>query len=309
MSILLIFENKNVNPWEEALRAKLSETVIEVYPNVKNKEAVEFVICWKPKKNIFDEYPNIKIVQSVGASIEHITNTQTLKEDCIITRIVDKKLSTDMWEFLITIVLTELKNSRTYLRQKEEKAWKQHDYKAIENTNISILGMGSIGGYVAEKFAQIGFNVKGWSTSRKQISNVKSYIGENEFDTFLENSDFLINLLPLTSKTKGILNRNTFQKLPKESFLINVGRGEHLIEEDLINALNASLLSGALLDVFVKEPLPKEHLFWKHSKIQITPHVASLTNVDTAIEQIIENYRRFLKKEKVLNRISLKKGY
>tara|TARA_B100000795_G_scaffold269317_1_gene258354 strand:+ start:1659 stop:2588 length:930 start_codon:yes stop_codon:yes gene_type:complete len=309
MSILLIFENKNVNPWEEALRAKLSETVIEVYPNVKNKEAVEFVICWKPKKNIFDEYPNIKIVQSVGASIEHITNTQTLKEDCIITRIVDKKLSTDMWEFLITIVLSELKNSRTYLRQKEEKAWKQHDYKAIENTNISILGMGSIGGYVAEKFAQIGFNVKGWSTSRKQISNVKSYIGENEFDTFLENSDFLINLLPLTSKTKGILNRNTFQKLPKESFLINVGRGEHLIEEDLINALNASLLSGALLDVFVKEPLPKEHLFWKHSKIQITPHVASLTNVDTAIEQIIENYRRFLKKEKVLNRISLKKGY
>jgi glyoxylate/hydroxypyruvate reductase A len=309
MSILFIFENKNVNPWEEALRTKLSETIIEVYPNVKDKEAVDFVICWKPKKNVFNEFPNIKIVQSVGASIEHITNSQTIKEEFTITRIVDEKLSNDMWEFLITIVLSELKNSRTYLRQKAEKVWKQHDYKAIKNTTISILGLGSIGGYVAEKFAQIGFNVKGWSASKKQISNVKSYIGEDEFDAFLENSDFLINLLPLTFKTKGILNKTTFQKLPRESFLINVGRGEHVIEADLIYALDAALLSGAFLDVFAKEPLPKEHLFWKHPKIQITPHVASLTNVDTAIKQIIENYRRFLKNEEVLNRISLKKGY
>jgi glyoxylate/hydroxypyruvate reductase A len=214
-----------------------------------------------------------------------------------------------MWEFLLAIVLSELKNTRTYLKQQAQDAWKQQDYRTINDMTISILGLGKIGGYVAEKFAQIGFKVKGWSNSKKQISKVTSCHGENEFDLFLNNSNFLINLLPLTDQTKGILNKKTFQKLPKDSFLINVGRGEHLVEDDLINSLDNSKLSGAFLDVFLKEPLTKEHPFWKHAKIQITPHVASLTNVATSIEHITENYNRFLKKEKLLNVVSLKKGY
>lgn len=193
--------------------------------------------------------------------------------------------------------------------QKSNKIWQQHHYKSINNTTVSILGLGSIGGYVAEKFAQLGFNVKGWSNSSKQIPNVKSYHEENEFDTVLDNSDFLINLLPLTVTTEGILNIETLKKLPKSSFIINVGRGEHLVDEDLIKLLDTSMLSGAFLDVFRIEPLPKEHPFWNHSKIQITPHVASLTNVETATEQITENYRRFIKKEELLNIVSIKKGY
>jgi len=309
MSILLIFENKDIYPWKKALQEKLPTATIEVYPNVKNKEDVDFVICWKPKKNVFDQFPNIKIIQSVGASIEHITSSQTLNDDSIITRIVDERLSNDMWEFLLTIVLSELKNTRTYLSQQAKNTWKQHDYKTINDTSISILGLGKIGGYVAEKFAQIGFKVKGWSNSKKQISNVKSYHGEHEIVPFLNDSNFLINLLPLTDKTYGILNKNIFDKLPKDSFLINVGRGEHLVEVDLINSLNNSRLSGAFLDVFINEPLPKAHALWNHPKIQITPHVASLTNVDTAILQIIENYTRFLKKEKLLHTVSIQKGY
>jgi glyoxylate/hydroxypyruvate reductase A len=309
MSIVLIFENKNVEPWRNALIEKLPNTVIEVYPNVKDNEGVDFVICWKPKKKVFEQFPNIKVIQSVGASVEHITNSQTINDDNIITRIVDEKLSNDMWEFLITIVLSELKNTSTYFAQKSDRIWQQHPYKSINNTTVSILGLGSIGAYVAEKFAQIGFNVKGWSTSKKEILKVKSYSGENEFDTFLNNSDFLINLLPLTDKTKEILNKSVLQKLPKNAFLINVGRGEHLVDEDLIDLLNTSMLSGAFLDVFREEPLPKEHPFWNHSKIQITPHIASLTNVETAIDQITENYKRFLKKEELLNIVSLKKGY
>jgi glyoxylate/hydroxypyruvate reductase A len=309
MSIVLIFENKNVEPWRNALIEKLPNTVIEVYPNVKDNEGVDFVICWKPKKKVFEQFPNIKVIQSVGASVEHITNSQTINDDNIITRIVDEKLSNDMWEFLITIVLSELKNISSYFAQKSDRIWQQHPYKSINNTTVSILGLGSIGAYVAEKFAQIGFNVKGWSTSKKEILKVKSYSGENEFDTFLNNSDFLINLLPLTDKTKEILNKSVLQKLPKNAFLINVGRGEHLVDEDLIDLLNTSMLSGAFLDVFREEPLPKEHPFWNHSKIQITPHIASLTNVETAIDQITENYKRFLKKEELLNIVSLKKGY
>lgn len=309
MSILFIFENKNVAPWKSHLIEKLPSTTIEVYPHVKDTKEVDFVICWKPKKKVLEQFPNIKIIQSVGASIDHITNSQTIPKTSIISRIVDEKLSNDMWEFLVTIVLSELKNMRAYAAQQSDSIWKQQHYKSIYNTTISILGLGSIGGYVAEKFAQMGFNVKGWSTSKKEILKMKSYCGENEFDAFLDNSDFLINLLPLTDKTKDILNKSVFQKLPKNAFLINVGRGEHVVDKDLINLLNTSMLSGAFLDVFREEPLPVEHSFWNHPKIQITPHVASLTNVKRATQQITENYRRFLNNEELLNVVSLKKGY
>jgi glyoxylate/hydroxypyruvate reductase A len=308
MSILCIFENKNVAPWKKALKEKLPAATIEVYPDVKDPLAVDFVICWKPKTKVFEQFPNIKVVQSVGASIAHITDSQTLHTDPIITRVVDEKLSNDMWEFLITVVLSELKNMRTYAAQQALGIWEQQRYRSIQNTTVSILGLGSIGGFVAEKFAQMGFQVKGWSTSKKELLKVQSYAGENEFDAFLKNTDFLINLLPLTDRTKGILNKAVFQKVPKNAFLINVGSGAHVVAEDLIDQLDRNQLAGAFLDVFREEPLPKTHPFWKHPKIQITPHVASLTNVDRATDQITENYSRFLKKEALLNRVSLQKG-
>ena len=155
----------------------------------------------------------------------------------------------------------------------------------------------------------MGFEVRGWSTSKKEIQNVKSFAGNEALDTFLKKSDILINLLPLTKETEGILNIKTLQKLPKGAFLINVGRGEHLIEEDLIQLLDNSHLSGALLDVFREEPLPKNHAYWKHPKIIITPHVASLTNVESAAKQIIENYKRFTNNQKLKHIVSIKKGY
>lgn len=309
MSILLIFENKDVKPWLKELKMKIPNTLIEVYPKVKKNESVDFIICWRPKKDVFENFLNVKIVQSVGASIDHITNSQKINKEIIVSRIIDKTLSNDMWEFLITIVMAELKNRNIYLTQEANKIWQQHSYKTINKTTISILGLGKIGSFVAEKFSQIGFKVKGWSNSKKDILNVDSYYEENEFDTFLADSDFLINLLPLTKNTANILNKKVFEKLPNNAFLINVGRGEHLVENDLLNALEKGDISGALLDVFRKEPLPKNHPFWNHSKIKITPHVASLTDVEQASNQISENYKRFINRETLLNTVSLKKGY
>jgi len=309
MSILLVFENKDPNPWEKLLKEKIINTPIEIYPNVKDKLAITFVICWKPKKNTFAQFPNIKVIQSVGASIDHITNSQQLTENVIVTRIVDEQLSNDMWEYLLTGVLTQLKNTLTYSKQQTLKVWKQHDYKSIKNTTVSILGLGKIGSLVAEKFASIGFNVRGWSYSKKEIPSVKSFVGKEELNFFLEETDFLINLLPLTKETEGILNLKTLKNLPKETFLINVGRGEHLVENDLIKLLDNSQLSGALLDVFSEEPLPENHPFWKHPKIQVTPHVASLTNVESAINQIVENFERYTNNKALKNIVSLNKGY
>lgn len=309
MSILIIFENKDSKPWENLLKEKLPDTLIEVYPNVKDNSAVDFVICWKPKTGILDQFPNTKVIQSVGASIDHITNSQNINRNTVITRIIDAQLSSDMWEFLLTVVLSQIKNIPNYATQQKLKIWKQHEYKSINNTTISILGLGSIGGLVAKNFANLGFKVKGWSTSKKEISTIQSFTGENELDKFLEKSNFLINLLPLTKKTKGILNAKTLQKLTKGTFLINVGRGKHLIEEDILKLIDNSHLSGALLDVFNEEPLPENHPFWNHPKIQITPHIASLTNIKSVINQVIENYKRFINNQELLNTVSIKKGY
>ena len=309
MSILIIFENKDSGPWEKILKEKLPNTLIEVYPNVKDSSTVNFVICWKPKNNVLSKFPNVKVIQSVGASIDHITNSQKISNSTIISRIVDKQLSIDMWEFLVAVVLSEIKNLPDYANQQKLKIWKQHQYQSIKNTTIAVMGLGKIGGLVAENFANLGFKVKGWSSSKKEISNVHSFSGEHEFDDFLENSNFLINLLPLTKQTEGILNEKILQKLTTGTFLINVGRGEHLIDKDLIKLLDSSHLSGALLDVFHEEPLPENHPFWTHPKIKITPHIASLTNVESVINQVIENYQRFINNQELLHTVSIQKGY
>lgn len=309
MSILIIFENKDSGPWEKILKEKLPNTLIEVYPNVKDSSTVNFVICWKPKNNVLSKFPNVKVIQSVGASIDHITNSQKISNSTIITRIIDKQLSIDMWEFLVAVVLSEIKNLPDYANQQKLKIWKQHQYQSIKNTTIAVMGLGKIGGLVAENFANLGFKVKGWSSSKKEISKVHSFSGAHEFDDFLENSNFLINLLPLTKQTEGILNEKILQKLTTGTFLINVGRGEHLIDKDLIKLLDSSHLSGALLDVFHEEPLTENHPFWSHPKIKITPHIASLTNIESVINQVIENYRRFINTQELLHTISIQKGY
>ncbi|RKR12397.1 glyoxylate/hydroxypyruvate reductase A [Maribacter vaceletii] len=309
MSILLIFENKNPDPWHKQLIEKLPEETIEVYPEVKDASLVDFILCWKPKKDVFNTFPNVKVVQSVGASIDHITNSQTLPPNTVVTRIVDTKLTQDMWEFLAAVVLGELKNTSLYLSQQKEKKWEQHGYASFKNVTVTILGLGSIGGYVAQNFSSLGFKVKGWGNSKKQLSGVTSFHGKDEFKNCLQDTNFLINLLPLTKETRDILNANTLESIATNAFLINVGRGEHLVEEDLLQLVNSSKLSGALLDVFREEPLPEKHPFWEHKKIKITPHIASLTSIESAAEQVIENYQNFLNKKALVNVVSLKKGY
>jgi glyoxylate/hydroxypyruvate reductase len=309
MSIVLIFNNKDPQPWAKSLSDKLPNTEISIYPHVTNPEAITFAVCWKPDKDVLSKFPNMRIIQSVGAAIDHITRTQKLKEGQILTRMVDYDLSNDMWEFVLACVLTHLKNLPFYDQQQKDKNWQPKNYGSIKNTSVSILGLGEIGRHVAEKFAEFGFTVKGWSRSEKNIKNVVCYKGQDEFSSFLANTDYLINLLPFTPETENILNEQALKQINKGGFLINVGRGEHLVEQDLVKVLDAEHLSGALLDVFRIEPLAKEHIFWTHPKIQVTPHIASLTNIEAATTLIAENYKSYFSGKAVKNIVSLVQGY
>jgi glyoxylate/hydroxypyruvate reductase len=309
MSIVIIFNNKNPKPWAESLKEKLPQAVISIYPEVENPASVTFAICWKADKNVLLNFPNLAVIQSVGASIDHIVRSQTVHKNQIITRIVDENLSNDMWEFLLAAVMSNLKNLDNYSRKKEEKKWEPTQYATIKNTTISILGLGQIGSLVAKNFAALGFQVHGWSTSEKNIENVTCYAGQNELEVFLKNTDFLIHILPLTTETERFLDKNVLKQIKKGGFLINVGRGEHLVEQDLIDLLDENYLSGALLDVFRVEPLPQDHAFWTHPKIQITPHIASLTHVESATTQIAENYKNYTSGKALRHIVSVEKGY
>ena len=155
---------------------------------------------------------------------------------------------------------------------------------------------------------RIGFNVAGWSNSKKSIPDVVTYSKE-QLDPFLATTNILVCLLPLTEETKDILSLSLFKKLSNPGFLINVGRGQHLVEEDLIYALDMGLLNQAALDVFQSEPLPESHPFWGRDAITITPHVASVTEPEEIAELILENYKRMLSRNELLNRVDRYRGY
>lgn len=309
MSILLICNHKDPKPWAKVLSEKLPTATIEIFPEVAAPTQVEYIICWKPAANIFQQFPKLKVVQSLGAGVEHVTETNELTAAVRLTRIVDPQLAVDMWEFVLAIVMTQLKRLPTYQQQEAQKKWEQHTYRTIPATTVGILGLGKIGALVARNFANLGFKVVGWSNSQKEIAGVQTYIGTDGFSNCLAQTDILINILPLTPSTEGILNQQSLSLLKKGAYLINVGRGGHLVEEDLIPLLDVGQLSGAFLDVFRTEPLPAEHPFWTHPQVSVTPHIASLTNVETAVAQLVENYQRFRAGDALLHEVSLEKGY
>ncbi|MFT6148594.1 MAG: glyoxylate/hydroxypyruvate reductase A [Saprospiraceae bacterium] len=307
--IVFLDKKDNIELWLNSLKSALPNTIIEAFPNVENREEVAFAICMRPTKEQVEQFPNLKVIQCLGAGVNYILEANVLTEKMILTRTVDPGLSIDMFEFTLSIVLSEIKNLPKYARQQPQKIWRKLPYKRFEETTIGILGLGEIGSYVAERFAALGFQVKGWSNSRKVLKNVESFAGKAELPNCLSKVDFLINILPLTPATNQILNRANLQHLPKGSFLINVGRGTHNHETDIIDLLNEEHLSGALLDVFQQEPLPNNHPFWEHPKVKITPHIASMTNPVSASKLIAENYKRFKQGLPLNHVVDLGKGY
>ncbi len=309
MSILICFNNKDPKPWQNVLASKLKGVKIEIYPEVEEPEKVTFSLCWKPDKNSLSKFSNLKVIQSVGASVEHIVQSQNLAPDCILTRIIDHQLSKDMFEFILAGVMSHLKKLPEYQLDEKQKSWNQKPYRRIDNTSIGILGLGKIGTHVALKLERLGFKVKAWSKSKKSIKNILCSYGHDGLSNVLCNTDILINILPLTAETENILNIKHLEQLNKNGYLINVGRGEHLVDSDLLILLNNNHLSGALLDVFRTEPLPIEHPFWRHDKVRITPHTGAITNIDTASDIVVTNYKNLLKGQELINIVSLKKGY
>ncbi|MBN2720632.1 MAG: glyoxylate/hydroxypyruvate reductase A [Proteobacteria bacterium] len=309
MSIMIVYPNGKTHRWVEALHAVDPALKVEVWPEISDPGKVSFALCWNQPPGVLRQFPNLKCISSLGAGVEHLLGDATRPASVPLTRLVDDDLKQFMAEYVMLGILEHLRRFEDYRRQQKLGKWARMQSRRISTMGVGLMGFGEIGRYVGYKLWDFGFKVHAWTRTPKQTDHLRVYSGIGEFDEFLKHADILVCLLPLTPETQNILNAKTFSRLPANAYLINVGRGSHLVEDDLLAALDSGRLSGALLDVFREEPLPQHHPFWRHGKITITPHVASVTNPESVCTQIVENYRRALAGMPLLNPVNAERGY
>lgn len=300
---------KFARSWAKAIKDKDPDFEVEIYPNDTRREETEFILCFLPEEDIFSHYPHLKVVGSLGAGVRFILTNTSLPKGITVTKIVQKKHQQDMAEFVLGLILSHTRRLMQYTQYKAEKKWSVLPYQRAEETSVGIMGIGAIGQVIGSLLVQCGFTVTGWSRSKKHLKNIQLFYGKDQKNDFLKTADILVCVLPLTDETTGILNKDTFAAMRKGAYLINVGRGAELVEEDLLKALENGQLSGAALDVFRKEPLPADHPFWEHEKIMITPHTAGDTHPETAVEDVLHNYEAMKKGRPLKNTIDRKRGY
>jgi glyoxylate/hydroxypyruvate reductase A len=271
---------------------------------------VDYVFTFRPPHGFLKTLPNAKLVFSVGAGVDGILSDPEYPRHVPLVRFVDRTLSREMAQFCVMHVLMHYRMQRSFDRAQAGRKWRQAMLqKRANETRIGILGLGEIGALTAERLRDFEFDMAGWSRTRKEVRGVKSYAGEEELGEFLARTDILICLLPLTPDTRGILNAKLFAQLPNGAYLINVARGGHLVDEDLIAAIDSGHLSGATLDVFHTEPLPETHPFWSHPKITVTPHIAAISEPRVAAQYVVDGIRRFERGEPVGNIVDTNRGY
>lgn len=308
-SILIIYEAENLEIFTNELKRSIPELDIQIWPEVSNPEKIDAVLTWKPPLGVMNKFPNLKAIISFGVGVEQILRDPSIPENVPIVRIVEPGLTSRMTEYILLAILRFHRQAFEYQRLQQERSWQPLPLPETNTCKIGILGMGILGKDAAAKLSYLGFPVRGWSRTPKNIDGIECFHGREQLKICLSECKILICLLPLTPETKGILNHETFSALPKGSYLINLARGQHLVEKDLLTALDSGQLSGACLDVFDKEPLPANHPFWLHSQITITPHVATQTDSEYWTKSIVETINDVRAGVTLKNVVNRQQGY
>lgn len=254
--------------------------------------AVDYALVWAPRPGQLAKLPNLKLIFSLGAGLDHLDGDGVLPPGVPVIRMVEAQLTAGMTEYVVYHALRFHRAMPDYDAQQRRGEWRELPQAPAAERRVGILGLGVLGGASARALAALGFDVAGWSRGRKCIDGVDSFAGDAELPAFLARTDILVCLLPLTRATAGILCAANFARLPAGAFVINAGRGRHLVEDDLLDALGRGHLAGAALDVFATEPLPAKSPLWAHPRIAITPHAASKTLPASSARFVIEHIRR-----------------
>jgi len=273
-------------------------------------EDVDYVFSFRPQPGLLKTFPKLKTIFSVGAGVDGFLSDPEFPKQIPLVRFVDPQLSTEMAQYVVMHTLIHHRQQRVFDAQQAKAKWQQMILpRKTADTRIGILGLGEIGTMAGERLRDLAFPVSGWSRTRKTVPGIKSFAGDGELAAFLGSSDILICLLPLTPDTRGILNAKTFAMLPAGGYVINVARGGHLIEPDLIAAIESGHLSGATLDVFETEPLPETSPLWRNPKITVTPHIAAISDPRLAARHVIDGIARAERGERHPNTVDMTRGY
>jgi glyoxylate/hydroxypyruvate reductase A len=309
MELLFISPADDPVAWKQALTALVPDLNIRVWPDTGDVEGIDVALVWKPPPGELKRFPNLKLIASLGMGVDHILRDPELPADVPIARLLDDNIITQMSEYVCLAVLRYHRALQTYERFQQERRWQPLPAADTSRRQIGILGLGAIGRHTASSLLALGFPVLGWSRTTKALKSVECFYGSQGLAALLQRSNMLVCLLPLTAATKGIINAETLALLPAGAYLINCARGEHVVENALLAALDKSHIAGATLDVFQQEPLPPDHPFWTHPKVLVTPHIAGLTSPSTAAPQVAENIRRIQAGQPILNQVDRNKGY
>ena len=312
MSILLASTDfwEDMDVWSNGLKETMPEMDVRVYPDEGDVNEVEYAVVWKHPRGILNKYPNLKAILSLGAGVDHIISDPELPEGLPIVRLVDKKLTHEMCLHSLHWVLHFHSDQYLYRIQQQSREWIQQSSVQSEDRTIGIMGLGNIGKAIGDSLINLDFKVVGWGARPKEsLGGIEYYCGHEQLADFLSQTDILINVLPLTEDTKNILTKIELAFLPKESFIINIGRGGIINESDLLTSLDSGHITAVALDVFAQEPLPENNSLWDHPLVYVTPHIAGQSNPGSAAQTIADNIRLIEKGETPYPIYSHSSGY
>lgn len=297
--------------WAQAFKQLQPTWRVLCWDEVEGRESADFAVVWRPSAQLFIDQPQLKAIFNIGAGVDGI-NFEQIPPHLPVYRIEDAGMAVQMAEYALHGVLLATQRFTTYQAQQQQGLWAQANPIYRHEWPIGVLGFGQIGKKVAELLQRLGYPVAAWArTARPEAdpSAIACFAGADQLAHFLAQSRILINVLPLTPDTTGIINQGLLSQLPPKSFVINMARGGHVVDADLIAALDSGHITGALLDVFHTEPLPIDHAFWQHPLVHITPHAAGMSLLEPTAQQIQSKIQSLLNHQVVTGLVDTDRRY
>ncbi|UTY57267.1 glyoxylate/hydroxypyruvate reductase A [Massilia sp. erpn] len=310
MRILLYRADGQTGPWIKDFAEFLPEAEVVIWQDGVKAPPCDYAVVWSPPEAMLRELSEVKAIFLTGAGADAIMKHEhMIPREIPIVRLGDAGMGVQMAEYVAHAVLRYYRRLDEYEVQARNGQWLQLPQHEKEDFSVGVLGMGMLGSRVLQALKEFGFPLRGWSRSEKRVDGVQCFHGSEGLDAFLASSRVVVCMLPLTSETNNLLNRTNMLKLPQGAYLINVARGGHVSEPDLLTLVKTGHIAAATLDVFRNEPLPMQHPFWEEPRITITPHISALTLRRESVQQIAHKMRLLAKGEPVADVINREQGY
>ena len=294
MNITICCPGQPTEPWVNALSRALPQAQVKAW--AEGDAPADYAVVWAPPPGFLQSQTRLKALLAMGAGIDKLLQLP-LPAGVPVIRLEDAGMAQQMVTYVCQGVLRHVRRFDVYAQQQQQGIWRPWPVDESEEApvRVGVLGLGALGAPVAQALHTLGFEVHGWRRSApagraaEGLDAITQHTGPAGLSACLQQSQVLVNMLPLTPHTQDLLNRTTLIQLPKGAYLINVARGAHVVDEDLLDLINQGHLSGALLDVFRTEPLPPQHPFWSHPRITLTPHISARTLVGPSVQQMVRN--------------------